>query len=660
MLYILQTRGYDSVGICTVSKDDLYQISKYSVDENDKYIFELLKSDFYKHDGHIGIGHTRWATMGERINRNAHPHFSNNNNIVVVHNGYIENAIVLIEYLKKKKYVFKSSTDSEIIPIYLEYLEKLFPRDSFTDIIKKMQEKIVGKWACLILNNKYPETIFFCKNQMPLVISKNTKSDKIVLASDPNAFIENFGEYYFLGEYSIGFVQKNKIFVEDINYIVYPLIFDPLDNTNSKQTIIINTNNIYSLQNLDNMFDTISNVKYEYINSNNRELKSNFDHLNQSDNNYNILIKEYRFFPNSNVIKFHGLERFKKDIEKNKYLVLIGYGTSYHCCLCIKLFFQEIEIFESITVIDASEINIYDVSDISNTTFIVVSQNSENKFVESVIDYLYKFDKSVQIYGIFNNSLSSFLKDKLKSIILLNSGKDLSFSFVKSFIAQFSCLYLLGVYIHQIKLKDKNMNVWNNLIKSCDYLFTDFETQIHYVIKNQHCFRDFAKTINENNCKTIIVLGRGDLYPIALECANKFREISYFKSFGINYSHLRQGYFNILDEKTAILLFCNKNKNYNDYKNILQEIRIENSKCMLFIFSNENESICHVKSFINTLDTNNTSDNSFRCKIFFFENSPFINLLYLHASMYISYYLAVLNNIHPDRPRISNKNHNCF
>jgi glucosamine--fructose-6-phosphate aminotransferase (isomerizing) len=648
MLYILQTRGYDSVGICTVSNDDSFQTSKYSVDENERYIFDLLKSEFYKHDGHIGIGHTRWATMGERNNVNAHPHFSNNGSIVVVHNGYIENATELIEYLKKKKFVFSSKTDSEIIPVYLEYLEKLFPRDSFTETIKKMQDKIVGKWACLIMNSRYSDTIFFCKNKMPLVISKNAKSDKVVLASDPNAFIENFGEYYFIGEYGVGFVQKKKIYIEDQNYVLYPLIFDPLDNSTLNQTSIINTNNIYSLQNLDNMFETISNVKYEYINS----AKDYYDSCN-------LLIKEYRYFPNSDVVRFHCLDKYKKNIVSSRRLVLIGCSTSFHSCLAAKFFFQGTEIYESITVIDATDFNIYDIPHVLETTFIVVSQNSENKFIESAIDSLLNLDNKINIYGIFNNCLSNFMRDKLCAIVLLNSGKDLSFSFVKSFISQYVCLYLFGVYVYQVKFTSEHQrnemhaNVCAGLYNTCNYLFTDFESEMHYVIKNQHCFREYAKMIKENECSSIFVLGRGDLYPIALESANKFREISYLKSFGLSYSQLKQGYFNILDEKTAVLLFCNKNKNYNDFKNILQEIRIENSNCLLFIFSNENESLSHIRNFCDAEMC--THPSRFRYKIFFFQNSSFINLIYLHASMYISYYIAVLSKIHPDRPRISNK-----
>ncbi len=409
ILFLLQTRGYDSVGLCSLNHTtNEFQISKFSVDDHKKYIFDLLKNDYYKHEGNVAIGHTRLATTGLKNDKNAHPHISCNGEISVVHNGIITNYLEIMKFLETKNFKFKSKTDSEVIPNYLEYLQKISPKEkSFTDIIGLLQEKLEGKWAILILHKKFPNTIFFCKKNAPMCCSKNLH-DKFVIVSDPSVFIENSDEYYFFLDPCHGNISLQGLNVVNNNFQIFPLLQERIDD--------IDTSQIWTLQNLDNIFETINNTRYEYRIRN------------------NVFIKDTRFHKDGVLVDFMSLDSFKKIWQEKNNIVFVGYGTSFHSCLSVKNVYQEMEIFDRIDVIDASDFNIYDLTNISNTIYIVVSQSSENKFIENFVTTLMTLNNNVFIIGVFNNQLGQTTINKCNATVLLNSGKDFAYSFVKSFI----------------------------------------------------------------------------------------------------------------------------------------------------------------------------------------------------------------------------------
>lgn len=613
ILFLLQTRGYDSVGLCSfnnVSND--FKISKFSVDDHKKYIFDLLKNDYYKHEGNVAIGHTRFATTGQKNDKNAHPHISCNGEISVVHNGIITNYIEIMNFLETKNFKFNSKTDSEVIPNYLEYLQRNSPKEkSFTDIIGTLQEKLEGKWAILILHKKFPNTIFFCKKNAPLCCSKNLQ-DKFVLVSDPNVFIENSEEYYFFLDPCHGNISLQGLNVVNNNYQIFPLLQEKVDD--------IDTSQIWTLQNLDNIFETINNTRFEYRIRN------------------NVFIKDTRFHKDGILVDFMSLESFKKTFMEKNNIVFVGCGSSFHSCLAIKYIYQEMEIFDRIDVLDASDFNIYDLTCNINTLYIVVSQSSENKFIENFVSTLTSLNNDAFVLGIFNNELGQVTIKKCKALVLLNSGKDFAYSFVKSFISQYCCMYLLGNYIAQCKDVELKQNTHR-----CRYMYSELlEKKIHYIIKNQHVAFDIAKKIYKS--KLIIFMGKGNMYPICLEAANKVREMSYIDSVGLSFHQLNVGYINIIDESTPIFILVNKHKNLLDAKNLIQEIRSENKNCPIYVFTNENDTF--------------TNYNNNNVNVFFIQDCYFLNIVYLLKCMYIAYYLAFVQKIHPDRPKISNKS--CF
>lgn len=645
MLYLLQTRGYDSVGICSINNDN-YNISKYSVNEvyakkQGLYIFDLLKLDYEKHDSNIMIGHTRWATIGKKDDMNAHPHISNNKKIVLVHNGHLnfENYKIISDILLKKGYKFYGDTDSELICNYLEYHQKINPKKKFDEIVYIVSQKLSGIWSCLIFNLDYPETIFFMKNGMPLVLSKSLK-DKYVFASDPNTFIENVNEYYLIMDDTYGYVNRNGVYISEYKYKIMPHYINTLDFDIHKGDKLFDTNYIWTLQNLDNMMETITNTQYEYVIKEynydndrlknlviikNRYIKGNIIH-EKSETSNNIT-------HNLDVISFPTLELYKSIFITNKNIILIGCGTSLHTCMCAKIFMQEMEIFDNIDIINACEYTVYDILKNNVNIYIVVNQNSENRDISNLIKYIKNTNSDTKkyIFGIFNNNFGN-LAMNTDSNILLNSGKDFAYSFVKSFISQYITLYLFSVWIKQ----QKKMKLTYEL-HQLKYLYENFD--INTTIKKQHLINTFSKQMLESLKKgsLLFLIGKGNMYPICLEGAMKIKDMSHIYCQGCSIQEVRYGYYNILNTNTTILLLIDKHKNYNEMLTLIEEFRTKEILSNVYLITNEYDS-----QIINR----QISDKN----ILYVEDTSFLEIRYMFILLYIAYYFAINQNINPDRP----------
>lgn len=599
-LYLLQSRGYDSVGLCTMS-DYTFHISKYSVEDHRKYIFDLLKYDEEHHSGNVAIGHTRWASLGKKTDVNAHPHVSNSGTISVVHNGHIDNHNELRYFLQCHGYKFNGSTDSEIIPNYLEYLEDV-SRKSFLECIQILQTKLEGSWSCLVVNKKYPDTLFFFKNKMPLFISKGI-ADKHVIVSDPSVFIEPMKEYYYLFDNSYGMIDNHNFYVT--NYQCIPFNHQIIDD--------ININHVWTLQNLDNIYETILNTRHEYIYRN------------------SILMKVFRYIPNTCHIELPCLEPYKSVFLKARYLVLVGTGTSKSACMFSKIFLEKMEIFDNIFVLDACEYSMYDIPR-ENYIVFFVSQSSENRYIEMFYENLIHLDSDACAFGIFNNQLGG-ITSKLKANIMLNAGKDFAHSFVKSFVAQHITLHVLGVWVKSLKCETNDTYL--------NHIYTDYEQKITNIIKNQHVFSNIAKEmiphIEGSKTRTIYFFGKNEMYPIALECSQKIRDITHYMSVGLSFNEYKNGYINCIDKMCPVILLVDKNKNYKETRNIIQELSIIRSN--IYIFTNEMSLIFYE----NMIDPSH---------VYQVDDCLGLGLIYLVMNMYLAYYIAFHLKINPDRPKV--------
>ena len=199
----LQNRGYDSVGICSV-ENNKFLLNKFSSTDSTN-AFDLLESCYFQYlNSTIGIGHTRWATHGQRNNANAHPHISSDNKISLVHNGIIENYIQLKEIVLKEGYTFISETDTEVIVNLLAFCYR-----KNHDIVKSINEVsnlLHGSWALAISCIDTPDIIYCTRKDNPLLIG--THDDYVIISSEQAGFNQNINKYFILYNYYICIIEK--------------------------------------------------------------------------------------------------------------------------------------------------------------------------------------------------------------------------------------------------------------------------------------------------------------------------------------------------------------------------------------------------------------------------------------------------------------------
>ena len=215
----LEYRGYDSAGVALISDNQQLNVYKTKVKVSDLEAFAAQKDI----SGTIGIAHTRWATHVEPCQANAHPHYSESENLAIIHNGIIENYAVLKEKLQEKGYSFKSSTDTEVLVQLIEYIKVSHNLDLLTSVQLALHE-VIGAYAIAILNRNNPDEIIVARKSSPLVIGIG--KDEYFIASDATPIVEYTDKVVYLEDGEIAVIhrgQELKIVTQD-NIAVNPTI----------------------------------------------------------------------------------------------------------------------------------------------------------------------------------------------------------------------------------------------------------------------------------------------------------------------------------------------------------------------------------------------------------------------------------------------------
>ena len=574
----LEYRGYDSSGISILSNNNSIRTirAKGKLENLSKKIKSIDLT------GNIGIGHTRWATHGIPSTNNAHPHSSED--VSIVHNGIIENYSNLKKMLKNKGFKFQSQTDSEVIAHLLSYfLRKNSPKDAIQHTLTKLE----GAFAIAILFKKF-NLLAGARRGSPLALGLSDRSTYI--GSDSLALAPFTQKIIFMSEGDSVIIEKNKIMIFDKNF------------RKVKREVVMSS---FSGSNLD---------------------KGNFNHFMQKEIFEQPLIigdSLSRFMdPINKKINISDLKIKWKNLKK---IELIACGTSYYACQVATYWFEKyLQI--SANAYLASEFRYKTYIKSKGTLSIFISQSGETADTLAALKYA-KENKS-KIFSIVNNSESSIARES-DYFLTIAAGPEIGVASTKAFTSQLSvlaCLCLIGGRERGTLKSEQEKKLTENLLEVPSNMSLVFD------LTNQ--IKKISKLIVKAN--SVLFLGRGSLFPIALEGALKLKEISNIHAEGYASGEMKHGPIALVDDKVPVVVIAPKDSLFKKNISNMQEILARGGKVILITDKKGDKEVDDKN--LKRIVINNTQEFV----------QPIILCLPVQL---LAYYVAVLKGTDVDQPR---------
>jgi len=542
-LVLLQNRGYDSVGVCTLDKH--FICHKYASTKENTAI-ELLQKYTSSYSGNVGIGHTRWATHGAKNDTNAHPHFDSTNQICVVHNGIIENYLEIKDRLIREGITFKSQTDTEVIPQLLGYylgkeLERLngdiSKVDFQKDVLTKTVKDLCGTWAIVVLFIHSPNKLYLCKNGSPLVLGIDAKF--ALISSEQLSLSKHFNNYITLNDGDIVTLEKGMDGI-----IRFP------NRTNYIENIIQNK--------------VIETSSYPYPHWTIKEICEQPLSIMRTLNMGGRLLGD-------NNVKLGGLDGHRELLIDIDNIILLGCGTSLNAAQIGCKIMRSFKCFNIVNFVDASEFVIDDIPNSGKTGFVLLSQSGETKDLHRCIELIRSGD-----YPIMSivNVVGSLIARESDCGIYLNAGREVGVASTKAFTSQVVALILMSIWFSQNK--NTCVHLRTQYIKNLRNLSLDVEQLLGSCMEQ---VRTIAKSIIDT--RSMFLLGRGLAQFIANEGSLKIKEIGYIHAEGYSGGSLKHGPFALIDKDTVVILIAPKDENFGKMINAAEEISSRSGRIIL-------------------------------------------------------------------------------
>lgn len=498
----LEYRGYDSAGIAVANDNGT------TVFKEKGRIAELRKvADNNDTDGHVGIGHTRWATHGVPSTVNSHPHQSNSERFTLVHNGVIENYEELkSEYLADV--TFQSETDTEVIVQLVEYFSNkgLETEEAFSKVVSLLH----GSYALGLLDNQDRDTIYVAKNKSPLLVGVGEGFN--VIASDALAMIKVTNEYKEIHDHEIVIVKKDSVIIKDQD-----------GNVQDRDT--------YTAQ----------------IDASDAE-KGIYDHymlkeINEQPAVMRRIIQEYE--DENGDLKID--PEIIKDVAAADRIYIIAAGTSYHAGLVGK---EYLEKWAGVpTEVHVASEFVYNMPLLSEKPlFIYISQSGETADSRAVLVETNKLGyKSLTVTNVAGSTLSR----EADHTLLLHAGPEIAVASTKAYTAQIAVLSILSQVVAQAHGRDNDIDLLRELAK----VTTAIETIVDDTPKMEQIAKDFLETT-----RNAFFIGRTMDYNVSLEGSLKLKEISYIQAEGFAGGELKHGTIALIEDGTPVIALSTQEK----------------------------------------------------------------------------------------------------
>ena len=530
----LEYRGYDSAGVAILSESKLDIVKNKGRIKN---LEEIL--DYDKINGNIGIAHTRWATHGVPSKENAHPHTDNKHNFAVVHNGIIENYLELKEKLMHLGYTFVSATDTEVIPMLMEYYYEI-EKDVFK-AFKRTIRDLKGSYAILIVSPIMPNSILVAKNNSPLVIGKS--NDGIYAASDIPAIISYTKDFYFLED------GENALINYDVTF--YDKDFKEIQK---------------NYKTIDWEMDATSKNGYE-------------DYMLKEIHEQSKALEESLagIVLNNKPIQFMNLSLDKDYLKELSNIYIVACGTAMHAGLTGKYAIEKLCRIP-VNVVVASEFRYQDPILDKHSLCIFISQSGETADTIAALKLAKsKSAKTITVTNVFESSITR----EADYTIYTHAGPEIAVASTKAYTSQVGVLASLAIYIKEtLNGCSEETELLKKELLSIPKLMED-------IMKDTNTYHMLAKEMMHIN--DMYYIGRGNDYHIAMEGSLKLKEISYIHSEAYPAGELKHGPIALIDNGTYVMGIITDSKTSEKTWSNLEEVKSRGAKVILVTNQNIEE-----------------------------------------------------------------------
>ncbi len=515
-LSALEYRGYDSAGVAVADGDNI-NIAKTT--QRLEHL-KTVSSNGETLPGNIGIGHTRWATHGAPEEKNAHPHISDN--FAVVHNGIIENYTKLKKELKKQGVIFKSETDTEVIPFLLS---KNYNGDFLSTVLKSIKN-LEGSFALAILNKDNPDMLIATKRFSPLIIGLSM--DGNFVASDVTALIPYTKKIIYLEDGQTAVLKADSVCIYDING--------------------------------DKKEPEIKEINWDVKSAE----KGGFNHFMMKEiyEQPSVIEKTIDYYVKNDRVRFENLKMSREKLSDINKIHIVACGSAYHAGVVGKFAFEKLLNMEAKAEI-ASEYRYSNPFIDKNTLVVVISQSGET--ADTIAALSNAKEKGAYILSVVNVVGSTIARMSDDCIYTL-AGPEISVATTKGYTTQLCVLYLLAVYMAEKReiIAEKELH---SLLSALRVL----PEKIEEILEKEDSIKYLAQKAEK--ALSLFFVGRNTDYAVALEASLKLKEISYIHSESYPAGELKHGTISLIEEGKIVFALCGNKELNSKMVNNIKEVK---------------------------------------------------------------------------------------
>ena len=547
----LEYRGYDSAGIAIVREGELFTDK---MPGKIKELEEILRDKDLS--GNNGIAHTRWATHGEPNRINAHPHYSSDMKIAIVHNGIIENYQTLKKSLLAEGRQFRSDTDTEVLA---HLIERFYNGDDLEFAVQRALEVVEGTYGILVVSASEPNKIVAARNGSPVVFGIG--DDEYIIASDVAALLKH---------------TRQVIYLEDQQMVV----------ATPKHFTTMTVHNEYvehQIQEVDWDLEQIEKGGFDHF-----MLKEIFE---QPETIRNAM--RGRLIRETGHAKLGGLNLTEDELREVKRMVILGCGTSWHAGLLGEYMIEE-KVRIPVEVEYASEFRYRNPVLEDGTLVFAISQSGET--VDTLAALREAKNRGMNCMGIVNVVGSTIARES-NAGVYIHAGPEIGVASTKAFTSQISVLSLLSLMFG--RLRNISQSEGQEMIDAMKAI----PEQVAQILESNGKIRDIAEKYHKHD--NFLYLGRGPNYPVALEGALKLKEISYVHAEGYPAAEMKHGPIALIDENMPVVIICPRDAAYQKIVGNINEVKARKGKIIAITTEGNDEVINmadHVIFIPKTLD----------------------------------------------------------